>query len=557
MAGAASRNAATRGAAPQHGPQRPRPQTTTCAGRLPLLLLLLICSGCQLNEWAHNRFRVGPNYCKPPVPVSSGWIDKNDPQVVSQQADLAQWWTVFNDPMLDSLVQTAYRQNISLREAGARILQARYRRQIAAGFMFPQSQDVEGLFSSNKISEKTAFVPPDLWFRQWDTTFNASWELDFWGRYRRAIEAADADLDASVENYDDILVILLADVSSSYVEYRTFQARLQFARENVQAQEEALRIAEEKFRYGAATERDVQQAKTVLEETRALVPLLEAGQRVSANRLCVLLGVPPYDLEAQLREMPIPTAGPEVVVGIPADLVRRRPDVRRAERELAAQSARIGIATSDLYPHISLVGSIGVSAENFDDLFDGQRSMLGAVGPGFRWDVLNYGRLLNNIRAEDAQFQELVYAYQQRVLEAGREAEDALVTYLRSQQRVRSLQASAQAAQRTLEITTDQYKQGAVEFTAVFLAASALATQQDAWAQGQGALAQSLVALYRALGGGWEMRLTAPAVADVSSTVVPLPAVEAEPAAEETDAADGPLATPDVELLPPVPEPTP
>ena len=475
-----------------------------------LWLALAGCSGCGLQQWAANGYRVGPNYCKPPVPVASEWIDYGDERVGSEQYDLAAWWMVFNDPTLDALAQNAYQQNLSLRVAGTRILEARYRRQIAASYMFPQLQDVSGSFAALKQSGNIVFSPPALWFSNWESSFNATWELDFWGRFRRAIESADAELDASVENFDDVLVLLLAEVSTSYVDYRTFQQRLKFARQNVGAQQKSLEVAKNRRQEGASAERDVQQALTVLEQTRALVPQLEAGQRLANNRLCVLLGGPPRDLEAELGEGEIPAAPPAVAVGIPADLVRRRPDVRRAERELAAQSARIGIAQSDLYPHITLSGTFGVAAEQFGDLLDLPTSTVAGIGPAFRWDVLNYGRLLNNIRVQDARFEQLAYSYQQEVLDAGREAEDGIITFLRSQERAQRLDACVRAAQRTFEITGEQYRYGTVDYTPVYLALSEVASRQDQLASAQGDVALSLIRLYQALGGGWEIRLMGP-----------------------------------------------
>ncbi len=220
----------------------------------------------------------------------------------------------------------------------------------------------------------------------------------------------------------------------------------------------------------------------------------------------VLLGTPPRDLTSELGDAAIPSAAPEVVIGIPADLVRRRPDIRRAERELAAQSALLGLATTDLYPHLGLTGNIGVSAEDFDGLFDGQ-SGSGSFGPYFRWDVLNYGRLVSRSDIQDARFEQLAWSYEQQVLVAGREAEDGLITYLRGQERVQNLEESTAAAVRTLEIGREQYRLGAIDETAVFVITAALTAQQDQLASAQGAMPQSLIDLYRALGGGWEIRL--------------------------------------------------
>lgn len=523
-------------------------------GRLVLFacLAMLGLSGCGLKQWAHHGFKVGPEYCPPVEPVASQWIDYSDPRVISSPTDVSAWWTNFNDPVLSDLVQTAHFQNLTLREAGSRIMEYRARLRFAEGTMFPQLQEAAGSFMSTRKSSNTANVQPDLKFDTWDAGFNASWEVDFWGRFRRGIEAADAELDASVEDYDDVLILLLSEVAKAYTDLRTFQQRLAYARKNVSAQEDSLRIVEDKVRLGAGKDQDVQQALTVLEETRSLVPTYEGAVRLANNQLCVLLGTAPRDMTSELGEAAIPSAPPQVVVGIPADLVRRRPDVRRAERELAAQSARIGIATTSLYPHLGLNGSIGVTAKDFDALFDGQ-SAAGSFGPYFRWDLLNYGRLVSLIDIQDARFEQLLWAYQQQVLVAGREAEDGLISYLRGQERVRNLEASARAAERTFEITLNQYKLGGVDgtmdYTAVFLASSVLAGQQDKLAAAQGATTQGLIDLYRALGGGWEIRLnrvvsmTSLPVQPTAANIQPVP--PAEPVAEENGA------------LTPIPEPQP
>jgi len=531
------------------------------------LLATLLCSGCGLNEWVHNGFKVGPNYSKPPAPVASHWIDYKDPLVKSEKPDLAEWWHVFNDPGLDALIESAYRQNISLRVAGTRILEARAVRGIAVGELFPQSQQAFADYDAIGISRNFAIPLPKRWFSNWDQGVSATWELDFWGRFRRAIEAADRELDASIENYDDVLVILLADVAASYTQVRIFQDRLRFAWLNVVSQYNAYNLAAQKYIFGAATERDLQQAKQILEQTRSSVPQLEAGIRQANNQLCILLGIPPRELcEIEVgtyeRElMPLkqmteelvqkienavkefsktrqntaedlpglldsvkdpkiasllkpleerqrtPVAPPQVIVGIPADLLRRRPDVRQAEREVAAQSARIGIAKADFYPRLGIIGVLGWDAQHFGDLFS-PGSLFGVVGPSFRWDILNYGRILNNVKVQDARFQGLAFFYQNTVLRAGREAEDGIVGFLKAQEQTRSLNASVTAAERTVQISFDQYRDGAVDFTPVVLFESTLAGQQDNLAVARGNIALNLIATYRALGGGWEMRLT-------------------------------------------------
>src|SRR5262245_49295030 len=443
--------------------------------------LLLILPGCHLREWVRNGFKVGPNYCRPQAPVASEWIDYRDARVKSEAVDLSEWWRVFNDPVLNKLVEMAYEQNLSLREAGARVLAARAQLDFAVGNIFPQTQEATGSYNRIKASQKQAGGPvPEAWFSDWHAGFNLSWELDFWGRFRRAIESADAELDASVENYDDVLVVLLSDVAANYVQYRTFEQRLQYANDNALIQQKSYQLAKDKQEAGATTERDTQQAKQLLEQTRALIPVFDTGLRQANSRLCVLLGMPPKDLAEILgKGTDIPTPPLEMAVGIPADLLRRRPDVRRAEREVAAQSAQIGIAEAEFYPHISLNGTIGLAADQFKELFHTPDSMTGSIGPSFRWSILNYGRLLANVRFQDARFQELAYVYQNSVLTAAREAEDGIIAFLESQERADRLTASVEAANRTVEITTEQYRQGAVDYTPLFLFQGTLTEQQD------------------------------------------------------------------------------
>ena len=485
---------------------------------LSACLLALFSAGCALPEWARNGFKVGPNYSKPPAPVASEWIDykreividkdkKTIAKLDSDEPVPVEWWHLFNDAALDELIEAAYRQNISLRVAGARILQARAIRGIALGNLMPQLQEAFGSFTRNKLSGAAAHPVEKLYFNNGQLGFNLNWELDFWGRFRRAIESADAELDASIEYYDDVLRILLSDVAANYIQYRTFQKRLVYTEENLRAQKGIWELTKDKFENGATTERDVHQAKQVYEQTAALIPTLETGLRQANNALCILLGFPPRDLAAILQKADIPSAPPEVAVGIPADLLRRRPDVRRAERQVAAQSARIGVAKADFYPRIILIGSIGVSAEKFQDLFHTPLSLFGFMGPSFNWEILNYGRILNRVRFQDALFQELAFAYQQAVLQAGREAEDAIVAFLNAHLEVKHLTESVDEADKTLKIAYLQYKEGAVDYTTVFIFQDRLTQQQDQLAQALGNISLSLVDLYRALGGGWEMRL--------------------------------------------------
>ncbi len=450
---------------------------------------------------------MGPNYCQPVAPVSNQWIDASDPNVSSGPANLAAWWETFNDPILNSLIYTAYRQNLSLRVACFRILESRAIRGIAVGELFPQSQEAFGSYTRTNNSLNSPNAPPTRFVDEWQTGVSLAWEIDFWGRFRRAVESADANLEASIFNYDDVLVIMLSEVAQRYIEIRTAEQRLDYARKNVDYQQGSLNLATIKFRNGATTRLDVTQGQSNLSQTEATIPPLEVTRRQASNQLCVLLGIPPRDLDSVLAgRHTIPSAPPQVAVGIPAELIRRRPDVCRAEREVAAQSALIGVAASDLYPHFNINGSIFFDATRFQDLFDA-RSFAGNIGPSFNWNILNYGRLVNNIRVEDARFQQLAYRYQNIVLQANAEAEDALIGFLKFQQQVKYLATSASAAYDSLGLVRDQYNAGKTDFNRVLNVEQLLTQQLDQLAVAQGAVANNLALLYRALGGGWQIRL--------------------------------------------------
>jgi NodT family efflux transporter outer membrane factor (OMF) lipoprotein len=378
----------------------------------------------------------------------------------------------------------------------------------ALGNVFPQEQEAFGSATARRASAEAADSVPgaDRTTTDWQVGLAASWELDFWGVFRRSIESADAELGASIAEYDDALVLVLAEVASAFVLYRTFEERLVHVRANLAVQERSFELSREKFLAGAVTERDVQQARQVLEQTRSRVPPLEAGLRQASNALCVLLGSAPKDLSETLgANGAIPVVPDSVAIGIPADLLRRRPDVRRAERLAAAQSARIGVATGEYYPHFSISGTIGYRAEHFTDLFEGSSALAGAVGPSFRWNVLHYGRIGALVDAEEADFRVRVAEFQEAVLRAGQEADDAATLFLAAQDEASALADSVAAARRTVEITLDQYRVGAIDFTSVFLFQATLTEQEDSLAVSRGQIALELIALYRALGGGWEV----------------------------------------------------
>lgn len=533
---------------------------------LTTFMTLLSSTGCTgFREYFHNGCKVGPNYCRPAAPVAPNWIDANDKRVNTGCDDLCQWWKVFNDPVLDALICTAYHQNLTLREAGFRVLQARAQLGIANGEMFPQTQNLTGDYQRIARSRETAGLTGlpvgKRFFDQWDYGFNLDWELDFWGRFRRAVASQEDTLNASVEDFDGALVTLLGDVATTYTQMRTFEQRIEYAENNVKIQQDTLDIVEARFKASTISELDVDQARSTLNATQASLQELRIGLRQSINQLCILMGMPPEDLLLRINHGPIPTAPSEVVVGIPADLLRRRPDVRAAERRVAAQCEQIGIAETDWYPHVSIDGTLGGSAEKFSHLFE-PGAFNANISPSFRWDLLNYFRILNNVRVQDARFQELIATYQQTVLSANQDVENGLVVFLRGQERTKFQQQSVNDAVAAVNVALLQYKAGSTDFTTVTQVEQIQVLQQDTLAQAEGEIVAGLIQVYRALGGGWQIRLSncieqlpppgvAAAIKQPNSEMIPPPADGSEPTTVPAPPASTPsTATPPQQSTP-------
>ncbi|HTQ37810.1 MAG TPA: efflux transporter outer membrane subunit [Pirellulales bacterium] len=489
----------------------------------PAAAFMVLLSGCtSFRDYIHNGFKVGPNYKRPPALVAEHWIDESDKRVRSQCDDLSAWWTVLNDPLLNQLMVNAYQQDLTLREAGFRVLEARAQLAIARGEFFPQSQTANGSY--------TRFGVGQNFFSSWNFNFNLNWELDFWGRFRRAIIAADETLDASVYNYDDALVTLLGDVATDYVQVRTDQERIRLLDNTVKVQENVLTFIDTQLKSGfhGITDLDHAQALSNLKQSQAQIAQLQIDMRSNENALCTLLGIPTVDIEPLLNSAPkrnIPVTPETIVVGVPADLLRRRPDVRAAERNAASQAEQIGIAEADLYPAFTINGTLGWQAARLGNLFTPQ-AFNSNVGPSFQWNVLNYGRLVNNVRLQDATLRELVATYQQTVLSADEEVEDGIVTFLKSQERAKLLRDSVDAAYLALEVVIAQYENpttiagAGADFNRYAVILQNLIQQQDLWAQSRGQIALGLIETYRALGGGWQIRC-APTVAGVDTTSQP------------------------------------
>ena len=469
--------------------------------------MFLLVTGCM----------IGPDYSRPNVAVSDKWLESGDQRVSTGSATYRNWWTAFNDPALDRLVEQAYRDNLTLRQAGVRVLQARAQLGIAIGEVFPQTQQAVGSIqyfrTSDRAETAVAVAGGGGSFKFWQAQMGvqASWELDFWGRIRRNIQAADATFLATLADYDSTLVTLTADVANNYIALRTAEERIRIAKENADAQDQILKITDARFKYGTATQRDVEQARTLLLTTQASIPPLETERRQAQDALSVLLGMAPRDLSDVLAGASgIPASPPQVIVGIPADLLRRRPDVRSAELQAVAQSAQIGVAKGDLLPVFSLNGSlVFVSTDlgrfKLSDMFRwGARSI--QAGPSVQWNILNYGQITNNVRVQDASFQALLIAYQNAVISAQRDVEDNVIAFLRAQDRAELLAQSVTSAKTALDLAILQYREGITDFTTVLTAQNAVLAQQDSLASTLGNISTSLVGIYRALGGGWEIR---------------------------------------------------
>lgn len=503
------------------------PGTERTARMVAILTVLMFAAGCMTSfrEWIHNGFKVGPNYCPPGTEVGEAFLDSSEPGISAGSADYVEWWTVFNDPTLNELVRTAYEENLPLKIAAERILEARAMLGVARGTWWPQQQEAIGSFARTQNSQH-AFPTSNfskmpgfkMAFDNWALGADLAWELDFWGRFRRMIESAEANVEAEEEAYNAALVLLQAETASTYTQLRTIDERLALAQENVALQKDTLAIAQARFEQGVVSQLDVHQAQAILANTEALIPMLRALRRVSENRLCTLLGEPPQDLDPILGPSgKIPQAPADVVVGIPADLLRRRPDVKRAERLAAAQCARIGIAEAEFYPHIAITGQIAYQAENFSDLFSGS-SFSGMVGPGFRWNILNYGRIRNSVLMEDARFRQAVLGYQETVLRANEEAEDMINAFLEEKRRLAALEQATRATAAASALAMAQYQEGLIDFQRVIDSQRALVQQQDALAESRGKVALNLISVYKALGGGWEVRYRQPTNVTVSYT---------------------------------------
>ena len=475
--------------------------------RLPTLLLALALGACK----------VGPDYVEPELPVNDEWRAAVEAEMDREKPDIEKWWESLDDPTLTDLIKKAELANLNLRIAVARVSEARALRGIAKGDLYPDLV-LDGAYSRVKLSENSAIgqvivgaggdlEPQD----QWQTGASSFWEIDLFGRIRRRVEAATAQFEATIEDYRDVLVSLYAEVALNYVDVRSLQQRLALARQNAIAQRESLELTRDRFEAGLTSALDVAQAEQNLAQTESTIPTLESRLNAALNRLAVLLGDQPgAEHDALMTDGgSIPEAPPDIMTGVPADILRRRPDVRRAERQLAAQTALIGVATADLYPTFSIGGLLQAVAGSFSNVFQGE-SVGWSIIPGFRWDIFKGGKIRNNIRAEEARTQQALYGYQQTILLALEEVENALVAYDREMVRRARLRDAVDASQRAVDLVRTQYLSGLTNFQNLLDSQRSLFRQQDELAESEGQVVQNLIVLNRALGGGWSLEPEAP-----------------------------------------------
>jgi multidrug efflux system outer membrane protein len=463
---------------------------TSC---LPVVLAILILTGCAT---------VGPDYVPPDTSVSATWHTLFKGGLTAEEMDpqaLAAWWATLNDPELSSLTDRAVLGNLDLKKALARVREARARRGMAKADLFP-TLDATGSATWSRTSKDTGTGKTNDLYA---TSFDAGWELDIFGGVRRSVEAAGADLQATQEDLRNVLVSLLAEVALNYIDVRTSQVLIAVAEANLEAQSETYQLTQWRYEAGLSDELAVQQARYNLENTRSLIPAFRTRLEEAMNRIAVLLGEQPGKVHPELEKRePIPVTPLNFAVGVPADLLRRRPDVRQAERQLAAQTARIGVATADLYPKFTLSGSIGLEAFSLSNLSSsGAWSLSG--GPRITWAIFKGGAIRQNIEVQSALQEQALIQYEATILSALEEVENALVAYAEVQQRRQSLSEATQAAQKAVDLAQHRYQAGLTDFNNVLDAQRSLLSFQEQLAQSEGTVTSNLVRLYKALGGGW------------------------------------------------------
>ena len=486
--------------------RRHRLERLTTATRVLLACSLVNIAACTT---------VGPDFVQPEAPISEQWLDDDAEHFRVTSQELTEWWRTFEDPVLEKLVRLTHERNNNLKIVGLRVLEAQANLGIATGRQYPQVQVLSGqalAIGTSEGDENTAIN--DLDFRKYSFGAGVSWEIDFWGRFQRGIEAADAAYLASVASYDDLFILLTASVADVYTIIRTLEEQLVVTAENLANQQRSYDIVKILYENGESSELDMIQARTLLLSTQAAVPELETGLRQAKNALSTLIGMPPADLTELLAPSARPRIPDNILVGVPGDLLRQRPDIRQAELLARAQNAAVGMSAANLYPSFSIGGSLSVSStenvgttsssnDGIGGLFDaGNLSYV--AGPSFVWPFLNYGRIKNSIRVQDARLQQALINYRETVIQAAREVEDAMAAYSNAIVQDEILSQTVAAAERSTELALLRYKEGLADYQRVLTAQQALFSQQARYVSNKGEMVRNLVAVYRALGGGWQ-----------------------------------------------------
>jgi multidrug efflux system outer membrane protein len=458
---------------------------------------------------------VGPDYHPPKTQAPANWSEAQLGGATNRPVQIVDWWKTFNDPELNSLIQRAVAANDDLRVADGRLREARALRSNTAWDLGPTIDGGAGYTDTRQSKNSIPFnttgpvggeISSNYLFHTdlYDAHFDASWEIDVFGGRRRALQEANAVLASTVEDQRDVLVSVLAEVARNYIDVRDFQQRVAIANRNIAAQQDAVDIAQARFHAGLASELDAKEAEVLLANTQSQVPTLEESLKQGVHRLGVLIGQQPGALLNELSApAPIPAPPPEVPVGLPSDLLRRRPDVRRAERQLAAATANIGVQTAELFPKFSLTGVGGFQSFSVSDWFSGA-SKYWSAGPSVTWRILDYGHVRSQIQTANAQAQQSLAMYDKTVLLSLEDVENALVAYSQEQVRHRSLQDAVDAGRSAVEISNELYKNGLTSFLNVVDAERSLYQAEDGLVQSERTVTVNLVALYKALGGGWE-----------------------------------------------------
>ena len=455
-----------------------------------IYLLLLVMVGCAA---------VGPDYKAPEIDAPDAWKNAVINEVGAGNSPLDQWWTTFNDPMLDSLLERAKNANLDLRSALARISEAQAFNRIAGGDRYPDI-NVDGGFDRTKTTLPVLGDNPASF---WSAGLATSWEVDVFGRVRRSIEASEAEIGVSIEDYRDVMVSLYAQVAINYVNVRTIQQRLKYAHENVDSQRQTLELVEFRLEAGLVPPYDVAQAKYNLANTEALIPELIPVLENALNQLAILIGQFPGSLDQELSEdSGLPVVETELAIAPPAELLRRRPDIRQAERQLAAQTARIGVATAELYPQFSLTGALTLGASEFGDL---DNKVGWSFSPGVRWNLFSGGKVQGLIDVEESRTKQAAINYEKTVLDALAEVETTMVAMRQEKLRSEKLSEAVDASQESVELVTSGYKAGLSDFQALLDSQRSLFVQQDKLVESEGRAIVAFINLNRAMGGGWSI----------------------------------------------------